>query len=110
MTAFRSWLAGKKTYLLATGGVLVVIALVAMGRLTPEIGIGILIFIACGFGATFRSALQRHQAEEIAILKGIAQAGTALARHDVPGAIRNAMAIAPQGVQLAQELNAEKSS
>jgi hypothetical protein len=110
MTAFRGWMAGKKTYALAGGVILVLLVLVALGRLTPETGTGLLVFAACGFGVTFRSALQRHQAEEIAILKGIAQAGVALTKHDVPGAIRTAMAVAPQGMQLVQELQQEKQS
>lgn len=110
MTAFRGWMAGKKTYLLAGGVILVLLVLVGLGRLTPETGTALLVFAACGFGVTFRAALQRHQAEEIAILKGIAQAGAAVAKHDVPGAIRIAVGVAPQGMQLAQELNAEKGS
>jgi hypothetical protein len=110
MTAFRGWMAGKKTYLLAGGVILVLLVLVALGRLTPETGTALLVFAACGFGVTFRAALQRHQEEEIAILKGIAQAGAALATHNVPGALRAAESIAPQGMQLVQELQQEKGS
>lgn len=110
MTAIRGWLAGKKTYLLAGVVVLALLVLVAMGRLTPETGAGLLVFAAAGFGITFRAALARHQAEVVAILQGTVKIGSAVAAHNVPGAIQAAESLAPQGVQLAQELNAEKGS
>jgi hypothetical protein len=103
-------MAGKKTYLLAGGVVLVLLSLVAAGRLTPATGPALLVFTAAGFGVTFRAALQRHQAEVVAILQGTVQIGAAVASHNVSGAVKAAEAIAPQGMELAQEINQEKGS
>lgn len=110
MRAIWGRMAGRKTYLLAGLVILAMFALVFMGRLTPETGGALMTLAAAGFAATFRDALERHQKEEIALLKTIAQAGAAAAAHNVAGALAAAEDALPQGVALAHELNQEKTS
>lgn len=108
MRAIWGWMAGRKTYLLAGGVLSVLLALVFLGRLTPDVGVGLVTVAVCGFGGTFRHALERHQQEEIAILRRIAQAGAAAAVHNVPGIIQAGSLAISMGEQLAQEVEQEK--
>jgi len=110
MRTIWRWMAGRKTYLVAGMVLLTLVALVFLGRLTPDTGVALVTLAAAGFAATFRAALERHQKEEIALLQSIALAGAAAAAHNVPGAIRAAEAAIPQGAQLAEELSKEKRS
>jgi hypothetical protein len=109
MRSIWGWMAGRKTYLLAGGVIFVLLTLVFLGRLTPETGIVLVSFAVCGFGVTFRHALERHHDEAIAVLRGVALAGEAAAVHNVPGALQAAEATLPQGVKLAEELGKEES-
>jgi hypothetical protein len=110
MRSISEILAGRKTYLVAGGVILVLLGLVFFGRLTPELAVGLLTSAVCGLGITFRSALARHQAEEIEILRDIALAGTMVVAHNAVGALKIAQQALPEGVQLAQELSQEKGS
>lgn len=66
------WLAGRKTYLLALLLVVVTVTLVATNKLTPENGVVLLLLFSAGFAATFRDALERHQAQSVQIIAGTA--------------------------------------
>lgn len=110
MRSISGWLAGRKTYLLAGVVILALLALVFLGKLTPDTGVALVTFAVAGFGVTFRHALQRHQDEEIALLRGIAQAGVDVAAHNAPAALAVAETELPQGVKLAEELRTEKDN
>ncbi len=103
------WLAGRKTYLVAAGVFLGVLGLVFFGRLTPQLATTVVVLAVPAFAATFRSALARHQQQELVILQAIAAAGRAAALHnDV--ALVNSLRSAVQGsVELAQQVAQENT-
>jgi len=110
MRSISGWLAGRKTYLLAGVLVSVLLTLVFLGKLTPEIAAGLSTLAVGGFAVTFRSALERHQAEEVELLRDIALAGSMAVAHNALGALKIAQQAVPQGVQLVEELKQEKGS
>lgn len=82
MRAIWGWLAGRKTYILAGGVLLVLLALVYLGRLTPETAALVISFAVPLFALTFRSALGSHQAQVLAVLTDVAAVGYAVRLHD----------------------------
>jgi hypothetical protein len=107
---FRDWLAGRKTYLLAAVLVQAVLVLVFLGRLTPETAAALGLLAASGFAVTFRSALERHQAEEIALLQDVARAGGAVAVHNNAALVSDVVKTVEDGIVLAAKVNEEKAS
>lgn len=107
MRRIWGWMSGRKTYLVAGAVLFVLAALVFLGKLTPDTGVALVTVAACGFGATFRHALERHQQEEIAILRGIAQTGEAAASRNASAAIQDAASTAFVGAKLAAEIRQE---
>lgn len=107
MKRIWEWMAGRKTYLVAGTVLFALAVLVFLAKLTPDAGVGLVTVAVCGFGATFRHALERHQREEIAILSGIAEAGRWTIAHNVPSAAEAIVATLPQGVKLAEEIQHE---
>jgi hypothetical protein len=100
---------GRKTYLVSGVVLLTLLLLVFLGELTPDIGVGLMTVAVCGFGATFRHALERHQQEEIAILRSLAQAGAAVANHNTASALQAGETTATLGAKLADEIKQEES-
>jgi len=76
-----SWAAGKKTYLASAFLLAVLVLLVNYGKLTPELALDILVFAAPCFAATFRSAIETHHAQVLAVLEEIAQIGADVRLH-----------------------------
>lgn len=110
MRAIWGWLAGRKTYLLSGVVILTLLVLVFLGKLTPDSGAELLIFAVGIFAVAFRNVLQRHHAEAVAILEGVAQAGTAVAARNGAEMVAIAKVTVPQGVKLAEELRTEKDN
>ena len=108
MRAFLSWMAGRKTYLMAGVVFLATVTLVFLGRLNPTTASAVVLFAISGFAATYRSALARHQEEEIAILVTIANAGKAAAARNSPALISAATQVVEQGTKLAGEIAQEQ--
>jgi hypothetical protein len=101
------WMEGRKTYALAGIVFLAVLGLTFAGRLTPSTASTVALFAVSGFAMTFRSALGRHQAEQLAILQEIAAAGLAARQHNRPAAVASLVQAAEQGAQLAGEVSKE---
>ena len=110
MTAIWGWLAGRKTYILAGIVILIVLALVFFGRLTPTMAAAIAVFALCGFSITFRSALHNHQAQVIAIFQKIADAGGQIHIRNSVVAREDILAAAEDAFGLAQQVRAESST
>jgi len=108
MRSIWGWMVGRRTYLLAGVVILALLVLVFLGRLTPDTGVALLTFAAGVFAVAFRSVLQRHHAEAVAILKGVADAGAAAAAHNGAEVIAIAKTTVPEGVKLVEEIRAEK--
>jgi hypothetical protein len=110
MKAFWGWMAGRKTYIMAGLVLAVTFTLVFLQRLTPTTAFAVVMFAVSGFAATFRSALQRHQAESVAILIDIAAAGKAAAGHNSVALGGSLMQAAQDSGKLADEIHAESAS
>lgn len=101
-------MAGQKTYLLSgavVGGLLVCLF---ERRLTPGAALQIVLFAAPLYAVTFRSALERHNAQVLCLLKEIAAAGVMHATHQDRAAIGQLTAAVEDGCQLAGEIAAER--
>ena len=105
--AERSWLIGKKTYLLAGVLLLATLALLFTGHLSPTTALTLLLFAAAGFPATFRAALEHHQKEELALLVQIAATGVAVSGRNIPAALKLGELAAEESLALARELQQE---
>ena len=106
--AFRDWMAGKKTYLLA-GVILLVAAMLGLrDELTPETATFLLVVSVPGFAVTFRSALMRHHQEELMILEELAETGAAVAARNLPAAVEDVVKVAAAGERLVEECQQEQ--
>jgi hypothetical protein len=109
MTEIRIWLLGKKTYLLAVLLVVTVLALVLLGRLTPETALTVALVFAGLLSASFRSAIELHHAEVMDVLEEVAEAGAALRAGNKAGAVQvvreAAIKEAPAYAELLAKLN-----
>jgi hypothetical protein len=105
----RIWdfLAGKKTYLLAGTLLLIALGLLLAGRMSPTAVLFLVSVAVCGFPATFRQALARHQQEELELLEEIAQTGAALMAHNMKVAAAMGELAALDGAHLASECKDE---
>jgi hypothetical protein len=68
------------------------------------------VFAVSGFAVTFRDALGRHQAEELAILKDIAAAGRAAAARNTGSTISQLADAVQRSASLAMSVKGEQTS
>lgn len=110
MTSFSGWMAGRKTYWVATTLFLVVLGLVFDGRMDPATAASLGLFGMAGFAVTFRAALAHHQAEVIQILQQIAAAGSAARSHNQQAELTDLVAAGQLGLHLATTVSKEITS
>jgi len=94
------WLSGKKTYILAAVMFLVLIVLLALGRLSVELAFEVLVFAAPCFAATYRDALQTHHSQVMDVLLDAVDAGVALRAHNYAAIEGIALKAAPDAESL----------
>lgn len=107
---FWGWIAGQKTYLLSgvvLGGLLVCLF---EGRLTPQTALRIVVCAVPLYAITFRSALERHNAQVLCVLKEIAAAGVMHATHQDRAAMAQLETAVADGCQLAGEIAQEEKT
>jgi hypothetical protein len=104
----RELLAGRKTYLLASLLVGTVLALLALGRLTPETALTVALVFAGLISASFRSAIEQHHAEVLKLLVAIAEAGAEMRVGNKTAAMDTVKAELPAAEALVGVLKAEK--
>lgn len=110
MSEIRGWMAGKKTYLLAAGILLVGLGLLLTGKLTPATASGLILFAACAFPVTYRAALERHQKDTLAALQQIALVGASVTVHNYPEARAEGAEAMAQIIRLGQTLATEANA
>ena len=103
----EKWLAGRRTYILAGLIVSTAVLLVFLGELTPETASAIALIALGGFAASFRAALDRHQAETIQVLREVALAGMEMSARNVPALIAATSQAVQDGAKLADECGKE---
>lgn len=90
--------------------ILTVLFLLFFGRMTPQHAWAVFLFMCSGSAVTFRSALGRHQAEELAILQKIADAGASFQVHNYGATQTDVVAAVLQALTLTGEVKAEDSA
>ena len=110
LTGIKTWMEGRKTYILAAVVCLVADVLVWLHRLTPDMALSLALFALSGFAATFRAALQRHHEEVLMGLTYVAEAGADVAAHKLPAAVIAGEQAVETAVNLGTEIKQEAST
>ena len=103
MGSFWKVLDGRKMYLVSGVLFLGVLLLVFLGRMTPTGALPLL--AVAGFAFGFRSVLEKHHDQALALLVDIGSAGVAARTHNKQAEIDSLMKAAEQGAALAKESN-----
>lgn len=106
MNKLKSWLSGKKTYIVAGAIALATVAGVFFGKVDFSQAAGLLGFAGaiCGLGAK----VDRHAAQMTALLTDVANAGGATIIHHYSAAGEYGVKAVEDAMKLAQQVKADR--